>query len=120
MARRPASPCRAKLCRNLTRERHGYCDDHADMANAWVRGNAGRGRGGRPWRRLRGAVLARDKHLCQPCRRRGNVAPAVEVDHIVSEAEGGATSAGNLEGICGPCHKAKTQREALRARQRDH
>ena len=88
------------------------------MANAWVRGNAGRGRGGRPWRRLRDAVLARDKHLCQPCYRKGVITPATEVDHIVPEAEGGTSAACNLEGICSPCHKSKTQREALRARQR--
>lgn len=115
---RTASPCRARLCRKTTRERHGYCEEHADMAKAWSRGRAGRGRGGRPWRRLRDAVLDRDRHLCQPCKREGKASPSTEVDHIVPEAEGGPTAAHNLEAICGPCHEAKTQREALRARQR--
>lgn len=118
MPRRTASPCRAKLCRNLTRESHGYCEEHADLAKPWSRGRAGRGRGGRPWRRLRAAVLDRDQHLCQPCQRAGRATPAVEVDHVIPEAEGGRTVAGNLEGTCGPCHKAKTKQEALRARQR--
>lgn len=119
MPLRTAKPCRARLCNRTTREKHGYCDEHADMAKAWTRGRAGRGRGGRPWRRLRAAVLDRDRHLCQPCHRNGQAAPAAEVDHIVPEVEGGPTAAHNLEAICSDCHTAKTQREALRARQRD-
>ncbi|MBW5800075.1 HNH endonuclease [Halomonas elongata] len=118
MPRRPASPCRARLCCNLTRERHGYCEEHADLAKPWVRGRGGRGRGGRPWRRLRRQVLERDQYLCQRCRRAGQAAEASEVDHIVPTAEGGPTAGHNLEALCSPCHKAKTLEEARRARQR--
>ncbi|MBB3142205.1 HNH endonuclease [Halomonas organivorans] len=118
MPRRPASPCRVRLCRNLTRERHGYCEEHADHAKPWSHGRAGRGRGGRPWRRLRDQVMTRDRHLCMPCLRKGQATPAADVDHIVPEAEGGPTAAHNLEAICSPCHKAKTQDEARRARER--
>jgi len=118
MPKRPSSPCRAKLCRELTREKHGYCEEHAHLAQAWSRGRAGRGRGGRPWRRLRDMVLERDRYLCQTCQRAGKATPAAEVDHIVPEAEGGATVARNLEAICGACHKPKTQEEARRARER--
>lgn len=118
MPQRPPSPCRAKLCRKLTREKHGYCEEHADLAKAWTRGRAGRGRGGRPWRRLRDQVMERDRYLCQPCHRKARAMPASAVDHIIPEAEGGTTTPGNLEAICGSCHQAKTQDEARRARER--
>lgn len=118
MARRTATPCRDRLCRRTTREAHGYCAEHADQAKAWTRGRAGRGRGGRPWRRLRGMVLERDRHLCQPCARSGRASPASQVDHITPEAEGGRTVPSNLEAICNECHSLKTRQEAQRARQR--
>ncbi|TNE75072.1 MAG: HNH endonuclease [Gammaproteobacteria bacterium] len=116
MPKRTAKPCRARLCTRTTREKHGYCDEHIDQARSWTRGRAGRGRGGRPWRRLRDQVLERDQFLCQPCKREGRVTPGNEVDHIIPEAEGGHTVANNLEATCHHCHKAKTQQEALRAR----
>lgn len=118
MPARTPKPCRDQLCRNTTRYAHGYCDEHADQAKAWSRGRAGRGRGGRAWRRIRDAVMVRDRHLCQACKRQGIATPAESVDHITPEAEGGRTTPANLEALCSPCHKAKTQDEALRARQR--
>ncbi|NWN92285.1 HNH endonuclease [Marinobacter adhaerens] len=118
MRQRVAKPCRDKLCRRTTREKHGYCEEHADQARSWSRGRAGRGRGGRPWRRLREQVLIRDRYLCQPCGRANDATPASQVDHVIPEAEGGPTEASNLEAICGPCHDLKTQREALRARKK--
>lgn len=120
MARRPLSPCRAKLCAALTRERHGYCEDHADMAKPWARSKSN-GRGGRPWRRLRAQVLERDRYLCQcdQCRAEGRAAPAHEVDHVRPVAEGGDDSAANLRAINADCHKRKTLSEAQRA-QRTH
>ena len=60
------------------------------------------------WMKLRLVVLARDKHLCQPCRRKDRLTPAIAVDHIVPEAKGGTDELDNLEAICGPCHQAKT------------
>lgn len=118
MPARTPTPCRDKLCRKTTRHAHGYCDEHADQAKAWTRGRAGRGRGGRAWRRIRDAVMVRDRYLCQACKRKGMATPASSVDHIKPEAEGGRTVPSNLEALCGPCHTAKTQAEALRARQR--
>ena len=117
MPARTAKPCRDKLCNRTTRDKNGYCEEHADQAKSWTRGRAGRGRGGRPWRRLRSRVMERDRYLCQPCKRARLVTPATEVDHIIPEAEGGATVDTNLEATCHPCHQTKTQREALRARQ---
>ncbi|WP_202802770.1 HNH endonuclease signature motif containing protein [Halomonas smyrnensis] len=62
--------------------------------------------------------MARDRWLCQACRRRGRVTPADVVDHIVNKAEGGSDSPDNLEALCRLCHKAKTQQEAQRGRKR--
>lgn len=111
-------PCRAPGCAGKSTARHGYCEQHEHLHQHWTRGSAGQGRGGRPWRRLREQVLARDKHLCQPCQRQGRATPATEVDHILCKAEGGTDKAANLEAICSHCHKVKTQAEARRARER--
>lgn len=81
---------------------------------AEVEPNYGRGRGGRPWRRLRDSILQRDKHLCQPCKATGRYTLATQVDHIVPQAEGGTDDRVNLQAICGPCHEAKTKEEAAR------
>lgn len=71
----------------------------------------GQGRGGRPWRRKRDAVLVRDKYLCQPCLAQGRYTEATEVDHIVTRANGGTDAWDNLQAICTDCHKAKTARD---------
>lgn len=76
----------------------------------------GRGRGGRPWRRKREAVLKRDGNLCQPCNRSGKLQIAHEVDHIVPMSEGGSDDEANLEAICTGCHKVKTAAEQRHAR----
>jgi 5-methylcytosine-specific restriction protein A len=113
-------PCRAPGCAGKSTVRHGYCEQHEHLHQPWTRGNAGQGRGGRPWRRLREQVLARDKHLCQcgECRKEGRARPATEVDHIVPKAEGGTDSPGNLQAINTDCHKRKTAKESLAARQK--
>jgi 5-methylcytosine-specific restriction protein A len=74
------------------------------------------GRGGRPWRRLRDRVIARDNGLCQPCLKVGLVTPFSEVDHIIPKAQGGDDSESNLQCICSDCHKAKTHKESLAGR----
>lgn len=113
----PPRPCRAPMCAGKTTHKHGYCDKHADQAVTWKKSpTAKQDRGGRPWRRIRQRVLERDKGLCQPCLSQGKYTPAVEVDHIVNIASGGTDSDTNLQAICDPCHKAKTQTEARRGR----
>ena len=62
------------------------------------------------WRRRRKYVLERDP-ICCIC----EDALSTEVDHIVP---GSDHSYENLQGVCAPCHKAKTQREAADARAR--
>lgn len=74
----------------------------------------GKGRGGRPWRRLRESILLRDKYLCQPCLRAGRYTEAQEVDHIVGVAKGGDDDPSNLQGICEQCHRVKTAAEGGR------
>lgn len=63
---------------------------------------------GTAWDKLRKAILARDRHLCQPCKRTGRIKPGNQVDHITPKAKGGTDDEGNLECICTPCHDAKT------------
>lgn len=81
-------------------------------------GNFGKGRGGRPWRRIRELVLKRDGYQCQPCKKGGRVTLAIEVDHITPICEGGSDAMGNLQGICGECHQVKSLAEAARAKAR--
>ena len=76
--------------------------------------NYGKGRGGRPWRRLRDSILQRDKYLCQPCKAQGRYTEATQVDHIVPQAEGGTDDRVNQQSICTECHEAKTLEESKR------
>lgn len=73
---------------------------------------------GAAWDKLRQAIMSRDMHLCQPCKREDKATPAREVDHITPKAEGGTDDAANLQAICIPCHRAKTQAEGARAQGR--
>ena len=63
------------------------------------------------WQKLRAATL-RAEPLCRGCRARGRIMAAVEVDHIVPVAMGGAKwDRANLQPLCEPCHKEKTGRD---------
>ena len=73
---------------------------------------------GRKWRKIRERIFARDKHLCQPCRRKGKTTLAIIVDHIVALFEGGTDDEENLESSCKPCSDAKTAQESARAQGR--
>lgn len=75
----------------------------------------GSGRGGRPWRRIRDAILLRDKYTCQQC---GHIGTDLEVDHIVNVAQGGTDDDCNLQSLCIPCHKVKTATESSAGRAR--
>ena len=82
--------------------------------NAPVVPRYGQGRGGRPWRRKREAVMKRDQYLCQLCKQMGRITESTEMDHIVNVAEGGTDDESNLQSLCTPCHDAKSQAEARR------
>jgi 5-methylcytosine-specific restriction protein A len=72
---------------------------------------------GRAHELMREQVL-REEPLCRPCTEAGRVAASVIADHIVPKVEGGSDDRGNYQGICRPCHIAKTARESARARPR--
>lgn len=120
MPMRPQRPCRAPGCRELHRNANGYCDEHAHLAKVWTKPTGQPGRGGRPWRRLREQILARDGYLCQceDCQRRPLPLVAHEVDHIKPISQGGTDDPSNLRAINRGCHKAKSQAEAMRGRRR--
>jgi len=44
------------------------------------------------------------------------VSASEEVDHVVPLSLGGTEDRHNKQGICKPCHKAKTARESAAAR----
>ncbi|QNV45583.1 HNH endonuclease [Acinetobacter baumannii] len=71
--------------------------------------NWGSGRGGRPWRRLKAKIHLRDEWTCQCC---GIVTKDLELDHIMNVARGGTDDESNLQSLCVPCHKKKTQQES--------
>lgn len=73
--------------------------------------NWGSGRGGRPWRRLKQKIHTRDEWTCQCC---GRVTMDLELDHIKNVAQGGTDDEANLQSLCVPCHKKKTQMESQR------
>ncbi len=80
----------------------------------------GNGRGGRPWRRKRDAVLKRDGYLCRcdDCKASGALVIAHEVDHIIPLAEGGTDDMSNLAAINRDHHAQKTAQEAVRGARR--
>jgi 5-methylcytosine-specific restriction enzyme A len=80
---------------------------------------ARRGYGPR-WRRARAAYLARHP-LCVPCRAAGRLASATVVDHIVPHGGDPVLfwDEGNWQGLCKPCHDAKTAREGRWGWRRD-
>lgn len=84
-----------------------------DTRKAWDHGGLTRQqRGyGAAWDKIRKRILARDKHLCQPCKRSGRLTPGNQVDHIRPKAQGGTDDEGNLEVSCLACHTEKTIRE---------
>ena len=61
------------------------------------------------WRRLREQVLKRDR-TCRIC----GVRPSTVADHIVPMTDDHRLEA--LQGVCEPCHRQKTAREAAAAR----
>jgi 5-methylcytosine-specific restriction enzyme A len=93
-------PLRAKSAAELKRAL-----DHA-------RPSAARRGYGPRWRRARAAYLARHP-LCVLCREAGRLAPATAVDHVVPHRGDPILfwDESNWQGLCKPCHDAKTARE---------
>ncbi|MFG3338709.1 HNH endonuclease [Glycomyces sp. NPDC048151] len=64
-------------------------------------------------RAIRAAILRRDR-VCRICGGR----PATIADHRTPVAEGGAHTLANGQGVCEPCHDAKTAGEIRRGYKR--
>jgi hypothetical protein len=62
------------------------------------------------WRKLRTAVVDRDKGVCQDCGRELTHLPAwyTEVHHIVPRMHGGGDHPANLKTLCVECHRKYT------------
>lgn len=56
-----------------------------------------------------------EEPLCRACLAEGRTRATDEVDHIVPLSRGGSNARSNLQGLCDPCHKAKSDRERGRA-----
>jgi len=117
MPTRSKRPCAASLCPELV-DSGRFCRTHQGEAyrrqDANRPGSTARGYGAF-WRRLRAAVLRREP-LCRACAAAGRVTAAREVDHIVPRRAGGPDASSNLQGLCKPCHSAKTMRESIARR----
>lgn len=107
MALRPLRRCRLPGCRNLTRNRSGYCDDHE---RGYRLEKEGRMKVPDPlyvstrWRKLRALWLA-EHPLCERCRIMGAIVPATTVHHKVEVKDGGGElDMANLESLCTSCH----------------
>jgi len=108
----PPKQCNAASCKEYSTF-GGRCDNHKKKAWVSSEGKTSSERGyGTKWRKVRKAALHRDLHLCQVCRNDHNrLREAKEVDHVINKANGGDDSLANLQSICTPCHKLKTQKE---------
>ena len=54
------------------------------------------------WRKLRAAILNRDRGICHYCG-----APANTVDHVIPRSAGGTDHPQNLVAACQPCNRSK-------------
>ena len=102
---RAAKPCGVHGCPNLE-----PCPEPGHGKTPWA-GSDRRSELPGDWENRRRYILQRDP-VCKVC----DNALSTEVDHIDDPHDHRYE---NLQGICQPCHKLKTQREAARAR-RNH
>ena len=111
------------MCKRYSTDGSSYCDKHKPKKKTgWDKHRAKNGNSrhkagyGSDWDKIRKAVLIRDRYLCQTCLRLSVMREAKQVDHMVPKSLGGTNESANLEAICYPCHKIKTNREAAAAR----
>jgi len=114
MASRPNRACRYPRCPGYAGD-GGYCEAHASHKrerDRWRGSAASRGYDYQ-WQQVRVRALKRDKYLCQMCLADGRVTPAVDVDHItpIRADSSRRLDLDNLQSLCRPCHRAKTERE---------
>jgi 5-methylcytosine-specific restriction protein A len=84
----------------------------------WNRRTSRQARGyGRAHDRMRAIVLA-EEPLCRICLEAEpqRITPSTIADHRVPKSQGGTDDRENYQGVCDPCHVAKTARESADAR----
>ena len=113
MPRAAPRPCSYKGCRTLVHDGSGRCAAHP--REAWSKVEPTRRITGRRLQAMRAALFSRDP-LCAECRRQGRVTPATQRYHIIPLCDGGADDETNEQGLCEPCHDAKSQAESKRGR----
>lgn len=64
---------------------------------------------GRKWYAARRQVIAEQKGMCACCGR--VLVDGWALDHIVPHSKGGSDDRENLQGLCNPCHDAKTAKD---------
>ena len=72
---------------------------------------------GRAGQRERAQVLA-EEPFCRLCLEAGKHVASDVVDHIIPLSEGGSDERPNKQGLCDPCHDAKSKAERAAARRR--
>lgn len=107
-------PCSQPGCGVLVRDGTSRCGKH--QREAWAKKPTVTKRiTGRKLQAMRQALFRRDP-LCVHCFKAGIVELATQRDHIVALEEGGQDTDDNTQGLCAPCHEAKSLAERLRAR----
>lgn len=86
---------------------------HRFRSEAKVKASSAERGYGTLWQKLRASVLRREP-LCRECQRFGRVTAAQEVDHIIEKADGGTDDPDNLQPLCVPCHRRKSNDERRR------
>jgi 5-methylcytosine-specific restriction protein A len=83
----------------------------------WQRSGPDLRKRGRAGQRDRAEVL-REEPLCRACTAAGRVEPSTRVDHIKPLSDGGSDERENKQGLCEPCHDAKSKAERAAAAKR--
>lgn len=68
---------------------------------------------GRAWMTTRERIAKRDRYRCGACGRPWD-SQCDQVDHVVPLEQGGSNDDGNLQLLCGECHRVKSADEARR------
>lgn len=110
----PPKPCNHPGCGVLVRDGTGRCPKH--KREAWAKApTAAKRVTGRRLQTMRERLFA-ENPLCVECERNGLVMLATQRDHVIPLAEGGTDDDDNVQGLCKPCHDAKSRQESARGR----
>ena len=105
MPKKPARPCKVRMCPNLVHGRGQYCEEHADLGIRKDTRPSARLRGyDKEWYRIRNAYIQAHPY----CEEEGCGRLAEQVDHKVPLRAGGTNDWANLRSLCTSCHSRKT------------